>query len=56
MPALVRFPYAPPLCELADGGAWERRERVKRGETVSGDGGSEDTKVRGEGEEKGRKR
>ena len=45
MATLVCFPDSPPLCELADGGAWERCERVKRGETIGCDGGGEDGKV-----------
>lgn len=53
MMALVRFPDAPPLCEFADGGAWEGREGVKRGEAIGCDGEGEDGKVGGEREEDG---
>lgn len=56
MTALIGFPDTPPLCKLADGGAWERCERVKRGEAVSRDGTGEDDKVDGKGEEDGRER
>ena len=55
MVTLVRLPHAPPLCELADGGTWEGRERVEWGKAIACDGESEDEEVGGEGEEEGRK-
>ena len=53
MVALVRLPDAPPLCEFADGGAWEGCEGVEWGETIACDRECEDDKVSGEREEDG---
>jgi len=53
MVALVCFPDAPPLCELADGAAWERRKGVEWRETITSDRECEDDKVGGEREEDG---
>jgi len=53
MPALVCFPDAPPLCEFADRGAWERCEGVEGGKAIERDREGEDCEIGGEGEEDG---
>lgn len=53
MAALVCFPDTPPLCEFADGGAWEGSERVERRKTIASDREREDNEVGCEREEDG---
>ena len=53
MVAFIRLPDAPPLCELTDGGAWERCEGMEWRETIGRDGEGKNGKVGGEREEDG---
>ena len=53
MTPFIGFPDAPPLCELADGGAWEGCERVEGRKTIGCDREGKDEKVGYKREEDG---